>query len=70
MYNSLIHKNKVLNSVLKAISKYKNSQTQAHIHEFNSDPEKVARLKSSLELSNFQKDSEGCIMIREFLFQE
>ena len=69
MYNSLFHKAKAFNSVLKAISSYKNSKAQAHLHDFNRNLDKVSELKSTIDLSNIQKDSEGCLMIREFLFQ-
>lgn len=42
MYNSLVHKAKAFNSVLKAISTYKNSKAQAHLHDFNTTLDKVS----------------------------
>lgn len=70
MLSNLVVRAVARNSILSACRRYKDSQVQARMHETNPSQAKVNAIKSTLNLEGLANESEGCIMIREFLFQE
>jgi hypothetical protein len=57
-------------SHLKNIRKYKGSAAQTRLHEFDQNEANVNHIKKNIDYDMITRESEGKIMIREFLFQE
>lgn len=57
-------------SIYKNSLKYHGSATQRKMHEFTQNQRELDAVRSTIDYETIKKESEGCIMIREFLFQE